>query len=132
MGMCQPSFVSHMKKPFSIHAFVLRAPACLGDSSLEKQRSEIRGQRSEGRGRWGKAEIGKAESRNGRKVRGQRTEGRAFTRLELLALVSAVFLLLLVSAPLGANVRTRTDRLVCEANLRQIGHAYQIWASDHG
>jgi len=61
-----------------------------------------------------------------------RCSARAFNRLELLALVGAVSLLMLVSAPLGANVRTRTDRLVCEANLRQIGHAYQLWASDHG
>jgi hypothetical protein len=57
---------------------------------------------------------------------------RAFNRLELLALISTFFLLMLVSVPLGANVRTRTDRLVCEANLGKLGHAYHLWASEHG
>jgi len=63
--------------------------------------------------------------------RRHRRSENGLTRLELLALVGAIMLLTLVSVPLGANVRTRTDRLVCEANLRQIGHGYQLWASDH-
>jgi hypothetical protein len=63
----------------------------------------------------------------------------AFTRIELLALTLALFLLALVSLPLIANtprinlgLRERSNRLVCLANLRQIGQAFQLWASDHG
>ncbi len=57
---------------------------------------------------------------------------KAFTRLELLAVAGALLLLTLVALPLAGNTRTRSDRIVCLANLRQIGRAYQLWASEHG
>src|SRR3989442_164 len=58
----------------------------------------------------------------------------AFTRVEVLILAATVALLALLSLPLGARqqtVSTRSEQLVCMANLRHIGRAYQLWASDH-
>ena len=62
----------------------------------------------------------------------------AFGRLELLAITIALLLLAVVSLPLIANpprinlgLRERSNRMVCLANLRQIGQAFQLWASDH-
>jgi len=59
--------------------------------------------------------------------------------VELLAITTALFLLALVALPLIANtprinlgLRERSNRIVCLANLRQIGQAFQLWASDHG
>src|ERR1051325_4719118 len=58
----------------------------------------------------------------------------AFTRVELLTSLAILALLALVVSPLAARQRTlstRSENLVCQANLRAIGRAYQLWASDH-
>jgi type II secretory pathway pseudopilin PulG len=58
----------------------------------------------------------------------------AFTRVELLTSLVILALLALVVSPLTARQRTlstRSENLVCQANLRAIGRAYQLWASDH-
>src|SRR2546426_2437957 len=56
---------------------------------------------------------------------------RAFTRLELAALLAAVLLLAVVALPVLANTKPRADRVTCFNNLRLIGRAEHIWANDH-
>ena len=58
----------------------------------------------------------------------------AFSRIELLALLVALIVLAGVALPLGSSQRTiasRSEELVCQANLRHIGRAFQLWGSDH-
>ena len=55
----------------------------------------------------------------------------AFTRLELLAVVSALFVLSLIVLPTLANTKPRSDRVTCANNLRLVGRAEHSWASDH-
>ena len=57
---------------------------------------------------------------------------RAFTRHELLALLGALFLLLLIVLPALAHDRARASRLQCANNLRQIGLGFALWGNDHG
>src|SRR5512145_78337 len=56
----------------------------------------------------------------------------AFTRLDLLALVGAIGLLACLTLPGLATTRSRSERIVCLNNLRQIGVACQTWANAHG
>jgi hypothetical protein len=56
----------------------------------------------------------------------------AFTRLDLLALLAGLGLLGLLAVPGFAGPRSRSERVLCANNLRQIGMAMQIWANDHG
>jgi prepilin-type processing-associated H-X9-DG protein len=49
----------------------------------------------------------------------------------LVALLSTVFLLSLVVLPTLANTKPRADRVTCMNNLRLIGRAEHIWATDH-
>ena len=65
------------------------------------------------------------------KDRRQFPESCGFTRLELLALLGALGLLTTVVLPALAGTRRGSDRAACVNNLRQIGRAYQVWASDH-
>ena len=60
------------------------------------------------------------------------TMGRAFTRVELVALLGAGGLLVCLSLPGLANQRGRFDRVGCVNNLRMIGQAFHAWGSDHG
>lgn len=55
----------------------------------------------------------------------------AFTRLELLSVLSALFLLALVAIPVVANTKPRADRVTCVNNLRLVGRACDMWANDH-
>jgi len=56
---------------------------------------------------------------------------RAFTRLELVAVLTALSLLSLVVLPVLANTKPRGDRMTCLNNLRRVGQAEHLWASDH-
>jgi type II secretory pathway pseudopilin PulG len=59
---------------------------------------------------------------------------KAFTRVELLCVVGCIGIIGMLALPLGAHQRrlsSRTEELLCQANLREIGRAYQLWASDH-
>src|SRR5262245_8206916 len=56
---------------------------------------------------------------------------RAFTRLELVAVVCALALLAAVAVPVLAHTKPRADRLTCLNNLRLVGRAEHLWASDH-
>src|SRR5258708_2481465 len=57
---------------------------------------------------------------------------RAFTRLELVMIVATLVLLTGVALPLLAGTRARSEQVSCLSNLRQDGHAFQVWANDHG
>src|SRR5438552_1674226 len=56
---------------------------------------------------------------------------RAFARLELVAVLTALCLLSLVVLPVLANTKPRGDRVTCLNNLRRIGGAEHLWANDH-
>jgi competence protein ComGC len=56
---------------------------------------------------------------------------QAFTRLELVAILSTLVLLAVVVLPVLANTKPRADRLTCLNNLRLIGRAAHLWANDH-
>ena len=60
-----------------------------------------------------------------------RNTTQAFTRIELLAVCTALALLALVVAPALATNKTDADRAACFNNLRQIGRAVQMWGADH-
>jgi hypothetical protein len=57
---------------------------------------------------------------------------RAFTRVELLALLTALAFLAALVLPALANTRPRSARVICANNLRQIGAAMHTWGNDHG
>jgi len=57
---------------------------------------------------------------------------RGFTRLELVTIVATLVLLAGVALPLLASTRARSEQVSCFSNLRQAGHACQVWANDHG
>jgi hypothetical protein len=54
----------------------------------------------------------------------------AFTRLELMVVLSILGLLAAVSAPALAVSANRSARVACLNNLRLIGRAFQMWAGD--
>lgn len=56
----------------------------------------------------------------------------AFTRLELVTVLAALALLTAIALPGLATSRPRSEQAACFNNLRQIGRAFQEWASDHG
>jgi hypothetical protein len=55
----------------------------------------------------------------------------AFTRLELLACLAAVTVLTTIIVPALANSGSRSDRVVCFSNLRQMGVAYGQFGLEH-
>jgi hypothetical protein len=55
----------------------------------------------------------------------------AFTRAELLAVLAVLAVLTLVVLPALANSRSRSARVICANNLRQIGVAFQLWGNEH-
>jgi prepilin-type processing-associated H-X9-DG protein len=56
---------------------------------------------------------------------------QAFTWVEILAIVAAVFLLISLLIPAGAKAKARAARSSCICSLKQIGVAYRIYANDH-
>jgi len=61
-----------------------------------------------------------------------RREDRAFTRLELAVVLATLGLLAAITLPVLAGSKTHSEQANCFSNLRQIGHAYHVWANDHG
>src|SRR6266853_5378131 len=57
---------------------------------------------------------------------------RAFTRLELSVVLATLGLLAAIALPVLAGSRTHSEQAMCFSNLRQIGHAFHLWANDHG
>src|SRR5437016_13358491 len=56
----------------------------------------------------------------------------AWNRLELLFILASLALLTAVALPSLANTKNQSQRLTCFSNLKQIGHAYQLWGNDRG
>jgi hypothetical protein len=50
--------------------------------------------------------------------------------VEVFAVLLVLFLVALVALPVLAANRTRSDRIVCANNLRQVGAAFLVWAND--
>ncbi len=59
-------------------------------------------------------------------------KNKAFTRLELAAVVAGAALLGAVALPLLGATRSEADHATCLNNLRQVGRALQMWGADHG
>jgi len=57
---------------------------------------------------------------------------KAFTRVELLIVLATVGLLGSLALSVLGSSATRSDLAVCANNLRQVGRAFHMWASDHG
>ena len=55
-----------------------------------------------------------------------------FTRGDLVGCVGAIALLATIAISVMGTGAERNDAAVCANNLRQIGRAFQMWASDHG
>lgn len=62
----------------------------------------------------------------------QQRESHAFTRFELLSVLSICGLLMAVVLPALAHDRSRSSRILCANNLRQIGMGFQLWGNDRG
>jgi len=61
-----------------------------------------------------------------------RDRAAAFTRIELMAVLFIIFVLISLVIPYGTpNVRKQALRVYCLGNLKQVGVAYQLWANDH-
>jgi type II secretory pathway pseudopilin PulG len=60
-----------------------------------------------------------------------RSSADAFTRLELIAVLTTIGVLALTLLPLLGNTSGRSDQISCLNNLRQIGIAFQAWGNDH-
>jgi hypothetical protein len=56
---------------------------------------------------------------------------KAFTRLELCAVLAAIALLGVIVFPTLAGTKSDTDRSLCVNNLRLIGRGMASWAGDH-
>src|SRR6185369_16241156 len=59
-----------------------------------------------------------------------KTTSRAFTRLDLVMAIAALFVLGIIALPLLANNDRASERAVCWNNLRMVGRGVQTWASD--
>lgn len=55
----------------------------------------------------------------------------AFSRADLLCCLCAAMLLVALGGSLLASNKSESQRVICFNNLRQIGRAFHIWASDH-
>jgi hypothetical protein len=65
------------------------------------------------------------------RMQGVGNTSHAFTRTELLACLAACALLLAIITPALANSRSRSDRVACLSNLRQIGNAVRQFGLEH-
>lgn len=55
----------------------------------------------------------------------------AFARVELLAILTGLAIVVAVVLPVLAGTNSRSDRVQCLNQLRRIGQGFQIWANDH-
>ncbi|HEY6167888.1 MAG TPA: type II secretion system protein [Verrucomicrobiae bacterium] len=60
-----------------------------------------------------------------------RAAGGAFTLLELLVVIAIIGILASLLLPALAHAKARGERAKCVSNLRQLGIATRLWASDH-
>jgi hypothetical protein len=57
---------------------------------------------------------------------------RAFSRLDLVMVIATLALLGAITLPVLASSKVRGEQAMCFNNLRRIGHAFHLWANDHG
>jgi prepilin-type N-terminal cleavage/methylation domain-containing protein/prepilin-type processing-associated H-X9-DG protein len=57
---------------------------------------------------------------------------RAFSLLELLAVLAIVSILLALVLPVASAIRNQSRNTACQSNLRQIGAAVNLYAADNG
>jgi hypothetical protein len=57
---------------------------------------------------------------------------RGFTRIELAIVIASITFLGAMGARVLGDNRERSERVLCANNLRQVGRAFHMWASDHG
>lgn len=60
------------------------------------------------------------------------SQNAAFTRTDVVVVSGVIGLLLTIVLPALASDRTRSSRVICANNLRQISAAQQLWGNDHG
>lgn len=65
------------------------------------------------------------------RAQGARNTSHAFTCIELLFCLAACALLVAIITPALANSRSRSDRVACLSNLRQIGNAVRQFGLEH-
>jgi type II secretory pathway pseudopilin PulG len=58
--------------------------------------------------------------------------GHGFTLVELLVIVGVVVLLFLMAIPAGDKNRGKADRIKCINNMKNVGLAFRIFATDNG
>ena len=66
------------------------------------------------------------------KAHTQTQQQRAFTRIELAVVLGTVSLIGVMGFSVLGDNRERSERVLCANNLRQVGRAFHMWASDHG
>jgi len=59
-------------------------------------------------------------------------DSNGFTRVELVATLAALALLVSVALPALATSGARSKSVICANNLGRIGQAFTMWASEHG
>src|SRR4051794_15312801 len=57
---------------------------------------------------------------------------RAFTLIELLVVLGIIALLIALILPALSKSRQQAKALVCQSNLRQLGHMLQIYSGENG
>src|SRR5213593_868844 len=72
------------------------------------------------------------EQKHGSVGRPPARNAKAFSRLELAAVLGVLGLLALLALPSLANQRERSTRVLCVNNLRLAGQALLQWGTDHG
>lgn len=55
----------------------------------------------------------------------------AFTLIELLTVIALVGILVTIVVPISGNVRAAARATTCVSNLRQVGSAFNLYASEH-
>jgi len=57
---------------------------------------------------------------------------QGFNRLELAILAATLVLFAAIALPVLARNKSSSEQAACFNNLRRLGHAFQLWANDHG